>query len=65
MFKWALVKQHIFKPILRRAGTAVAAFLLAKGVPPDLVDQIGMGITALGLIGWDLFLSKRDPKKNS
>ena len=42
------VGRNIAAPLGRRVGTAVAAYLLAQGIPQDLTDQL---LLALGVVG--------------
>lgn len=57
------VVEQIAKPILRRVGTVVAAYLVAKEVPQDVIDQIVTGLIALGLVGVDLAFSYLNRQK--
>lgn len=49
--------QQIVPPILRRAGTAVSAFLLAQGVPEDLAHQLILATGVVLGVGFDVVLS--------
>jgi len=48
------ILQALVVPVLSRLGTAGTALMLSKGVPPETVDQIVVGATALVLLGFDL-----------
>lgn len=58
------IVEQFAKPILRRAGTAVAAYLLAQSVPADTVEIIVNGLTAAALVGADLLLSYKNRKQD-
>ncbi|KGE02477.1 hypothetical protein JL39_02835 [Rhizobium sp. YS-1r] len=50
-------------PILRRVGTALAAYLIAKGAPADVLDQL---LTAIGVVlglAFDVSLATIDKRK--
>lgn len=42
------IGRNIAAPLGRRLGTALAAFLLAQGIPQDLANQV---LLALGVVG--------------
>lgn len=42
------IGRNIAAPLGRRLGTALAAYLLAQGIPQDLTDQF---LLALGVVG--------------
>lgn len=50
MFKGLVVEigRKVAAPIGRRIGTAIAAYLLAQGIPQELADQV---LVALGVVG--------------
>lgn len=56
------IVEQFAKPILRRAGTAVAGYLLAQAVPADTVETIVNGLTAAALVSADLMLSYKNRK---
>lgn len=55
----SLVIQEIAKPLLRRAGTVLATWLVAQGLAQPMVDQIVLAVTALGAVGLDLVMSSK------
>ncbi|MER8649913.1 hypothetical protein [Mesorhizobium sp. M1121] len=53
MYKNAILR-HVVTPLVTRIGTALAAYLLAKGMDGDMVDQMVNGLIAVLLVGIDL-----------
>lgn len=53
MYKSAILR-HVLTPLVTRIGTALAAYLLAKGMDGDMIDQIVNGLIAVLLVGIDL-----------
>jgi len=51
-----LIKE-IAGPLLRRGGTLIAALLVAKGFPSEVVEQAVLAATALFAVSIDLVLS--------
>lgn len=41
----------------RRLGTALAAFLLAHGLPPELTERVVVAVAALLAVGGDVVMS--------
>ena len=58
------VLANLVKPLLRRAGTAFAALLLAQGVDADTAQQIVTGLLALATVSMDLALSAINRRTN-
>ena len=50
------VKENVLKPLLGKLGTAVTIYLVAKGAPSELAQQVAMGVSAVGLILFDLLV---------
>ncbi|MER9652200.1 hypothetical protein NKJ26_01625 [Mesorhizobium sp. M0152] len=50
----AILLRHVLTPLVTRIGTALAAYLLAKGMDGDLTDQLINGLTAVVLVAVDL-----------
>lgn len=55
-----MVLSDVLKPLARRVGTALAAVIVAQGVPNDTADQIATGAVAAMLLILDLVHSKFD-----
>ena len=53
----SLLVEQITKPLLRRAGTAVAAYLAAKSVDAGAIDIIVDGLVMAGCVAVDLGFS--------
>lgn len=51
------IKNNILMPLLGRVGTFVTAWLVATGAPEELAQQVAIGVTAVGLIIFDLLVS--------
>lgn len=49
--------QLIGGPILRRIGTALAAYLAARGVPSDHVEQLLAALTIIAGLSYDVVAS--------
>lgn len=47
----------ILEPIARRLGTAVAAYLVASGLPADAAQQVLVALGILGGVAWDVSIS--------
>lgn len=56
---WKLVLQ----PVLLRAGTALATWLVASGVGQTHAEQITTGLVALALVLADLFAERKVKKE--
>ena len=63
--KWALIKQHIVKPLTRRLGTMVAVGLVtvSPDIDPVVLDQVATGATAVALVVFDLVASYLERKR--
>lgn len=48
--------QSFLKSVVARLGTALAVWLLAQGIPQDVVDQFIQAILVLGSVGCDILL---------
>lgn len=62
MFKWALIKQHLVKPLVTQVGTKLALVFTGWGIGSAEVDQIILGATAAILVAFDVavaFFSKK------
>nr|QJB21579.1 MAG: hypothetical protein [Microvirus sp.] len=44
-------------PILRRVGTALAAYLAARGVPADHIEQLIAALTIIAGLSYDVVAS--------
>lgn len=51
------IKNNVLMPLLGRLGTALTVWMVAKGAPEELATQVATGVTALGLILFDLLVS--------
>ncbi|GHA11844.1 hypothetical protein GCM10007989_02730 [Devosia pacifica] len=49
------IRENVLIPVLTRAGTAAAAYLVAQGMPADSAHQVAIAVTAIGLVMADLF----------
>lgn len=49
--------QLICGPVLRRLGTALAAYLAARGVPSDHIDQLIAALTIIAGLSYDVVAS--------
>lgn len=61
------IKTHVLFPLMGRVGTAVATMLVPHGVNATYAEQIGIGVTALGLVMFDLtvgYLNRTKGNKN-
>jgi hypothetical protein len=52
----------VVKPLIRRVGSTAAGALVVWGANAELASQVEVGLTALCLIGIDLWLSNLDKK---
>lgn len=52
------ILENFIRPTIARAGTFLAAILLAKGVESHVVEPVVAGISAVLLYGIDLLLSR-------
>lgn len=50
--------RSVVVPLVSRLGTALGAYLVAKGLDGDLADQLVNGMLAIVLVGCDLFVGK-------
>ncbi len=48
------IGRNIAAPLGRRIGTALAAYLLAQGIPQDLTDQVIVGLGVVGGLTFDV-----------
>ena len=64
----SIILNELLKPLIGRAGTALAAYLIGRwSVEPSAATHLVEALTALGLVSLDLFNSyvsraKRDAK---
>ena len=54
--KWATVREHVVVPLVSRLGTIAATAAVAVGANGDLATQIGTGLAAAALVGFDLLV---------
>ncbi|RUW86528.1 hypothetical protein EOA35_35560 [Mesorhizobium sp. M8A.F.Ca.ET.023.01.1.1] len=52
-----VILRSIVVPLAARAGTALATYLVAKGLDGTLADQLANGLLAVFLVGCDLITS--------
>lgn len=57
------IKENVLFPLLGRTGTAVATILVGYGVNGTYAEQVGIAVTAIGLITFDLTISWMQRKK--
>lgn len=57
------IRKNLLEPLVRRAGTMLAAFLVAKGIDAPTIDLIVNGVAAAAAVSFDLGLSYLDRKK--
>lgn len=50
--------RSIVVPLATRIGTALGAYLVAKGLEGDLADQLVNGLIAIALVGFDVIAGK-------
>ena len=48
------IGRNVAAPMGRRLGTALAAYLLAQGIPQDMVDQFVLAVGVAGALALDL-----------
>ena len=53
-----VILKTIVVPLASRAGTALAAYLMAKGLDGTLADQLVNGLLAVVLVGRDVVTGK-------
>ena len=53
-----VILRSLVVPLASRAGTALAAYLVAKGLDGTLADQFANGVLAVVLVVCDLITSK-------
>ena len=56
------IGKNVALPLGRRIGTALAAYLLAQGIPQDMVAQFVLGLGVVGALGLDVisaYVAKR------
>lgn len=49
-----LMRVNVLMPLMSRLGTMTASILVPFGVHAELAQQIGIGVTAAGLVIFDL-----------
>lgn len=57
------IGRNVAAPMGRRLGTALAAYLLAQGIPQDMVDQFVLAVGVVGALALDLataYVTRRD-----
>lgn len=58
-----LLKTNVLFPLLGRIGTSTATVLVGYGVHAPYAQQVGIGVTAFGLIVADLMVSYLNRKR--
>ena len=58
-----VLKKRLLGPLLRRVGTVAATALLALGFPTEMVEQAVTVVSAMIMLGFDLWLAKRAEQK--
>ncbi|TIX14741.1 MAG: hypothetical protein E5V46_07685 [Mesorhizobium sp.] len=53
-----VILRSLVVPLASRAGTALATYLVAKGLDGTLADQFANGVLAVVLVGCDLITGK-------
>ena len=48
------IGKNVAMPVGRRIGTALAAYLLAQGIPSGMVDQFVLGLGVTGALALDI-----------
>lgn len=61
MKSWILAE--LIRPMVRRLGTGLGAFLAGAGVAAEPIQQIQLGVAAAAAVGIELLLSNRERKK--
>jgi hypothetical protein len=56
---FAVIYEQLLYPLLRRAGTVLATYLVSSGVAQDTASSIANGVVALMLVGVDLINSHK------
>lgn len=51
------IKENILKPLLGRVGSMVTGYLVGLGAPEEQSQLVAVGVSALGLILFDLLIS--------
>lgn len=59
----SLISNEVFKPLIRRAGTALGGILLGAGVTASQTDVIVSSLIALLLVSVDLLASAAERRK--
>lgn len=65
---WNVIRSNVIAPASTRLGTLVAGTLVPLGANADHAAQVGIGVTALGLIMFDLtvaYIRKRYIERNA
>lgn len=60
---WETIKTNVIWPLVGRIGTGTATVLVGYGVNADHAAQVGIGVTAAGLIAFDLAISYLNRKR--
>ena len=58
----SFVVHELLNPLIRRAGTAVSAYLLGTGAAQSDAESVGLGVAAFAAILLELGLSKKSRK---
>ncbi|MET2831590.1 hypothetical protein [Mesorhizobium shangrilense] len=53
-----MLVRSVVVPVVTRLGTALGAYLVAKGLDGDLADQLVNGLIAIFLVGCDLIAGR-------
>ncbi|THF60020.1 hypothetical protein [Ollibium composti] len=60
-----LLVRSIVRPLVERAGTALAVWLIARGVDGPVVHQITDALIAASLVAWDLLFSSANKREGA
>jgi hypothetical protein len=55
---WQGIRTKVVIPVLNRTGSIMTTWMLARGVPNDLAEQIATGVIAVGLVLFDLIVDQ-------
>lgn len=57
------IGRNIAAPLGRRLGTALAAFLLAQGIPQDMANQVLLALGVVGGLAFDVLAAYLSNKR--
>lgn len=58
------IGRNVAAPIGRRLGTALAAYLLAQGIPQDLANQVLLALGVIGGLTFDVIAAALNKERN-